>query len=280
MTQRRKKIGLEWGSRRGRTRRTFFPKNPSTPISWRSCLVATAKGNDIYLHVFNWPEGGKLRVGGLQTEVDKASILGKWKRLKFSQKEGLLTIKVPGKPANPYDTVIKLSCSTKPEGEFLRPLDPGSVNRLHVYDTPLFSGKGMRTGSGKGAEAYMWNWADPKGQITWKLSAVEAGKYKVHLLYDVAKVGDCGDNYKLTVGDKEFIGTVSREGSVDAKWIDAEVELMRMGNKESKRSVMTGDYIGEISLEPGNYDLQLMAAGEIRHKELFRPRTVILEPAP
>jgi len=56
------------------------------------------------------------------------------------------------------------------------------------------------------------------------------------------------------------------------------VELMRMGERESRRSVMTGDYVGEITLEPGNYDLQLMAAGEIKHKELFMPRTVILEP--
>ena len=53
---------------------------------------------------------------------------------------------------------------------------------------------------------------------------------------------------------------------------------MLMGEKEGRRSVMTGDDVGEISLEPGNYDLQLMAAGEIKHRELFRPRTVLLVP--
>ena len=250
----------------------------SAPLPVHNWGVATAKGNDIYLHVFNWPEGGKLLVGGLQTKVDKAVLMKGNKSLKAKQKDGVLSLKIPSKPSDPYDSVIKLSFSSPPEGEFRRPLEAACVNRLHVYDTPLFSGKNMRTGTGKGSEAYMWSWVDPQGQITWKLRAVEAGTYKVHLLYDVSKTGTCGDNYKLTVGDKEFIGTVSREGSVDAQWIDAEVELMRMGERESRRSVMTGDYVGEITLEPGNYDLQLMAAGEIKHKELFMPRTVILEP--
>ena len=68
----------------------------------------TAKGNMVYLHVFDWPAGEKLEVHGLKARVIDVRMLDGGKRVQFTATASGLTIKVPAQAADPADTVLAI----------------------------------------------------------------------------------------------------------------------------------------------------------------------------
>jgi alpha-L-fucosidase len=77
-------------------------------------LNFTRKGNTLYVHVYFWP-GETLAIGGLQTKVTGAMLLGSGKPVKFEQDDfrlrltGLLAV-APDQPV----TVLALECASEP----------------------------------------------------------------------------------------------------------------------------------------------------------------------
>jgi alpha-L-fucosidase len=69
--------------------------------------------NVLYLHVMNWPLDRVLRVSGVQNQPTKVELLtNKGKQLLSYEQQGpLLHINLPENSVDPYDSVIKLSCS-------------------------------------------------------------------------------------------------------------------------------------------------------------------------
>ena len=77
--------------------------------------MATAKGNNSYLHIFRW-SGKTATVTGIKTEVVSAKILATGKQVKFRQDGGKLVITgLPEEPPDRYGTVIALKLKGKPE---------------------------------------------------------------------------------------------------------------------------------------------------------------------
>ncbi len=68
----------------------------------------TAKGDTLYLHVFDWPKNGKLRVAGLEGRITGARFLATKTPLRFTQSESELMLEVPAEMPDPNDTVISL----------------------------------------------------------------------------------------------------------------------------------------------------------------------------
>ena len=68
---------------------------------------STAKGNTIYLHVFDWP-AGKLEIAGLNRKVQSARLLAGNKSLTFGQQGDRLSIDVPAQAPDPNASVIAL----------------------------------------------------------------------------------------------------------------------------------------------------------------------------
>ena len=68
----------------------------------------TAKGDAVYLHVFDWPSTGSLQLNGLSGQVYAASVLASGETLEFKQEGSDLTIKVPSAAPDPYDSVIRI----------------------------------------------------------------------------------------------------------------------------------------------------------------------------
>lgn len=85
--------------------------SPIGQPAWGRC---TAKGNVLYLHVFDWPSGGKLLVEGLPSDVGRAVILGDRQALGITREGGNATITLPAKPVDPADTVIALETAGPP----------------------------------------------------------------------------------------------------------------------------------------------------------------------
>ena len=70
---------------------------------------ATSKPGKVYLHVFNWPADGKLRVPSWGKTVSKAYLLTARKKvLKVAQNGEGLTVQVPAQATDPIATVVVL----------------------------------------------------------------------------------------------------------------------------------------------------------------------------
>lgn len=246
-----------------------------SPLPVQNWGVVTRKDNDLYLHVFDWPADGQLRVGGLNTDVKSAELLaGRTTLDTRKQSEGVLAIHVPSRPSHSVDSVIKLHCAGPPEGDTHRLLEPGCGNRFHVTDTPFIKGKGLKRPIGVGHRAFLENWVDPEAEVVWKIRAAEKATYAVHFLYDLPQGNPGGNHYRIQIGEKQLASVDNDKNIGDEQLIEQEMALMRMNN----RGRMVADCLGSLTLEPGVYDITLRAAGEIKGSALFLPRSVILVP--
>jgi len=75
----------------------------------------TLKGKSLYHQVRHWP-GTELVVAGLNTAVNKVTLLGADMQLEFTQKDGKVTVTgLPKEAPDPVCTVLRLDCSQEPE---------------------------------------------------------------------------------------------------------------------------------------------------------------------
>lgn len=83
-------------------------------LTWGRCTKkSTRSGATLYLHVFDYPENGRLIVPGLRNQVDGARLLANGKVLATSRSGDDVIIELPGNPPDPYDTVIALEVRGK-----------------------------------------------------------------------------------------------------------------------------------------------------------------------
>jgi len=68
----------------------------------------TAKGNTVYVHVYEWPQGGKLTVEGLVGKVSRVTQLSGAKRLSHRQSGRRLTIDGPAEAPDPHVSVLAI----------------------------------------------------------------------------------------------------------------------------------------------------------------------------
>jgi alpha-L-fucosidase len=70
--------------------------------------LATAKGNTVYLHVFDWP-GEELAMSGLNVRVASAKMLATGDRVRVKQDgDRLILSGLPVRAPDPWDSVIAL----------------------------------------------------------------------------------------------------------------------------------------------------------------------------
>ena len=84
---------------------------------WMNCGTATVKGNTMYWHVSRW-YGSELWIGGMESKVLSARILGTGQPVKFEQHfEPTVRLRLHGLPEespDPYVAVIALECDGEP----------------------------------------------------------------------------------------------------------------------------------------------------------------------
>ena len=87
--------------------------SPFENLAWGR---ATKKPGKLYLHVFDWPPGGKLKVTGLYNKVTKAYLLSdkSQKPLAVESHDGIVTVDVPSAPIDAVDTVVVLDIVGEP----------------------------------------------------------------------------------------------------------------------------------------------------------------------
>ncbi len=87
------------------------------PFAYLKWGRATRKGQTVYLHVWNWPANGTLRVP-LQNKVTKAWLLAdKGRKLPATQDGEWINLKLPGSAPDPIASVVALQVVGEPKGQ-------------------------------------------------------------------------------------------------------------------------------------------------------------------
>ena len=91
--------------------------SPFKSLSWGRCTQKVASGGSrLFLHVFSWPENGRLVLPGIYNKVDRAFLLAdKRKDLEAYNEKDDIVITVPETQPDPFNTVIAVDLIGKPD---------------------------------------------------------------------------------------------------------------------------------------------------------------------
>jgi alpha-L-fucosidase len=218
-----------------------------TPLPVQAWGESTRKGTTLYLHVFDWPRGGRITVGGLRTDVERAYLLGDAGRAPLAiERAGELDVVVRGPAQAPdaVDTVIALELAGAPVADPARLLSAD----VHLDTLRAFDGKlagGLTFAKGKQETAYVEGWRTTDATVSWPVRVSERATYDVAVAYDADKKSS-GGAFTVKVGDKLLEGKVVPTPKVPVR-------------------------IGSVTLEPGRYEVTFTGT-KIEGGELLRLR--------
>ena len=248
-------------------------RTPLAPQSWGE---STLKGNDLYLHVFDWPQDGKLLVGGLDAEFSHVSLLADPKTPLVFQRIGPdLQITLPNDPPDSANNVILLNCKARPKGNPTQLLQTNTNNKLSVFTAELLGPvdrKGWSLGKGTSITSHAKGWKSKDCSVLWKTRLTQPATFQATLHYDAPEADKTkietdggaitakgqqtyGGSFSVLIGNQTLKGTVSQAG------MNVALDL------------------GRISLEPGKHDISIKA-DEITGKELMLFKSLTLTPLP
>ena len=235
----------------------------TTPNPWKRLPFdgrATVKGNTLYLHVFQWPEGG-LKIAGLQGEVASVKALDPSIRLGKPEctredDQIILSIPVPEKP-DPVDTVVAVTF-TGPVPTALAPVtilqaDDGSV-ALKAADAAI-QGSQLRYEPDKDCLGF---WGDLNDWASWNVKVTKPGTFDVQITLACDR-GTGGSEYVVAVADRQLKGKVEETGS----WTAFKTETL-----------------GTLSIEKaGKHTLSIKAVSK-PGTAVMNLRSIVLKPKP
>ena len=147
---------------------------------------ATVKGSTLYLHVFNWPADGKIRVPGLNNIVHKAYLLADPAKGIATARDGDdIVITVPHQAPDDTASVVALQLDGAPIAKpyFEKPNEDGLLT-LSAAAAEVESNLGQRLKTENiFGHVYFTNWTRPDDVPTWKVNVPKAGHYQISLRY-------------------------------------------------------------------------------------------------
>ena len=107
--------------------------SPFKHLSWGRCTQKTVKGGTrLYLHVFSWPENGRLVIPGIYNQPGQAFLLSDPTiKLNAFRKEDAIVINVPQKVPDPINSVVAIDIAGKPDVND-PPVISAEIGRAHV----------------------------------------------------------------------------------------------------------------------------------------------------
>jgi alpha-L-fucosidase len=226
-----------------------------TPLPVQAWGESTRKGNNLYLHVLDWPKKGRVVVGGLKTGVKKAYLLSDPKRAPLPvEKLGELDVAVqgPAKAPDKVDAVIALELEGAPAADKDRLLSSDvQTDVLRALDAKISGG--LEFGQGKKENAYIENWRATSDSVWWPARVREAVTYEVAIGY-ASNPKSVGGTFVVRVGNKVLPGTVA----------------------ETPKAPVV---LGRVTLDPGKLHIAVEAS-KIVGAELFRLRGLTFTPVP
>lgn len=162
--------------------------------------VTTKKDNKLFLHVFDWPENGRLIVNGIHANVAAAKALASGATVKTKQiNKTQLEVDLAAITPDSANTVIELTTKTPyqitDESYLLK-----SENYILVFNAKT-NGDGLTYGDGKKNRHYIDNWTQKDQTISWTIKSNKTKEYQLDLEYNTKGNTDSG-SIKIFIDDK------------------------------------------------------------------------------
>ena len=180
--------------------------SPFEKLPWGRC---TTKSGKLYLHVFDWPKDGELKVPLPRNDVIKAYLLAHKDRAELllgSDDNGNLIVTVPRRAPDKVNTVIVLEKEAEPA--VTSQAKDGSVTLK--ASNAVVRGTNARYESGGGKDNIGF-WTNPDDYVIWRFNVTKTGTFNAEVTFACA-AGAGGSRYVLAVGGQELAGTVKDTG--------------------------------------------------------------------
>ncbi len=174
---------------------------------------ATVKRDRLFLHVFQWPRNGRLRVPGLKNQVKSAGILADQKvRLTVNREGEDVLIQLPSTAPDEIASVIELKLDGPPQvGPYvIHPESDGSIE-LGIESAEIDTRFEQRAKKENFlGHVFLTRWTRTDDVPYWNFSLPKGGRYRAEIVYASAM----GEPQKLTVeaGGKSYELTAPSTG--------------------------------------------------------------------
>ncbi len=171
----------------------------------------TQKGNHLYLHIFDWPESGLLRLADLGTQVTAASLLHDSSTVVFSQEGSILEVmlgEVSGRDL-PIVPVVKLQLKAPAKVEnHATQVDGFSTVKLlaemaDVEACEITERRWMEKFGEWKHDYFVDQWNSLESLASWDLNVLEAGDYSISLEYSCEPEA-ANSEWVLSLGDNSL----------------------------------------------------------------------------
>lgn len=162
------------------------------PSPWQHALPwgdVTAKGNKLYLTVFDWPTNGYLYLPGLQSKIKSAKLLNgsDTQSIRHSKLNSWTVFDVPVSAPEKLASVIELELASSPKVDHTFGLDPNTGVEIlaefsHVQNARLSRKSWMEKFGEWKDTRHVHGWQDGS-TATFEINVQKAGDYQTHLTY-------------------------------------------------------------------------------------------------
>ncbi|HBY62749.1 MAG TPA: alpha-L-fucosidase [Solibacterales bacterium] len=176
---------------------------------------ATVKGNRLFLHVFEWPSGGTLRVPGLKNLVSGATLVAdRSKKLSVSREGDDVIVALPATPPDEVAAVVELLLDGPPVTVpyFER---AGSGGRLSLEAASAEIATRFEQRAKKEnflGHVFVTRWTRSDDVPTWQVEVPKAGRYRVEIAYGAAR-GSAGTEFTVEAGPAKASAKVESTGN-------------------------------------------------------------------
>lgn len=219
----------------------------ASPLSDPNWGRITAKGNLLYLHVFNWPADGRLRLAGLLNEITAAHpLLAPAQKLAVSKSFGTVALTLPARPINSADTVFVLELNGPAKAEPAIITQGSDTPLLLDYTSAVTSGKAVKRFNREGG-FHIAKWTSPQDGIAWHVLVSQAGTYTLRIRYAAGQESK-GDRFQINVGNQT---------------VDAAVEVTGDGYQYSTFTLK------KLPLKAGQCVVTMAPSAQLNHNLMF-----------
>ena len=193
--------------------------SPFHRLNWgRSTKKLNKDGAILYLHVFDWPDNGILRVPGLKNMPASIQLLQDGTELSAKQVKGeipAIVIAVPKDAPDPHASVIKMVINGDLQVEAIMPKQDKKGKILLV---PTFADLHNRLNThlqleGQGQEMYIGNWTEPSAWASWTFQVNQSGVFKIQA--EVASIESSSFHWNLREQARNKVSIIPTNGLKD-----------------------------------------------------------------
>ena len=190
--------------------------SPFIRLRWgRATKKEFPNATELYLHVFDWPEDGLLRVDGLRSEVSGAYFMADLQQqIQVDKTQEGVVLHLPERPLDEIDTVIVLKITDKLDVERILPKqDEKCVLVLAMEDTnihnPGYGGR-LELRQDVNSVAYLDGWTDFQSRVDWLVRIDKPGTFDVY----AEVIAEEPAGFLLMSNDRQKLLTVKSTGGL------------------------------------------------------------------